>query len=112
MKGGIEYKEALTIPVKRQVYPLMNKQVLFLLFCAALAAFSLCFVSAFSGGNTFYIGAYRPVVEKSEQMRKEAEAAALAKNGDDAMKASNQPRPIGFREDEMQKKAGKRYWTY
>ncbi len=90
----------------------MNKQVTFLLFCVALAVFSFYFVNAFSGGNTFYIGAYRPVVEKSEQMRKEAQAAVRAQNGEDSIKASNQPRPIGFREDEIQKEAGKRYWTY
>jgi hypothetical protein len=63
----------------------------------------------FSGGNNFYIGAYRPMVEKSEQQQS---SVNRIKDGDDPRPYSNQPRATGLREDEIKKERGHGYATY
>lgn len=86
-----------------------NKTLTFALFCIVLGLLSLVFVSMFSGGNNFYIGAYRPVVEKSEQQQS---SVNRIKDGDDPRAYSNQPRATGLREDEIKKERGPGYATY
>jgi hypothetical protein len=59
--------------------------------------------------NNFYVGAYRPVVEKSEKLH---EAINRAKESDEPRKDSDQPRATGLREDEIKKERGYRYATF
>lgn len=87
----------------------MSTQQKFIVYCAALVAISLFLISFSWNANSFFVGAYRPVVEKSERMK---EAANRIQDGDEPDKPSNEPRAIGMREVEIKKERGDRYSTY
>ncbi|HEY9746095.1 MAG TPA: hypothetical protein V6C99_07745 [Oculatellaceae cyanobacterium] len=82
---------------------------IFWLFCLFLAIAGWLVVSALWSANSFFTGAYRPVVEKSANLHRNQNRI---RSGDEAHQPSREPRPAGMRESDIKKEYGNRYATY
>ncbi len=83
------------------------------LFCATLIVLAFLWRS-----DKYYSNAYAPIVEKSErnkaiiEQNRRTEQARYSNSDSQGSGTSSQPRPAGFREQDIDKNRGDRFSTY
>lgn len=96
----------------------MTRQEKLILFYVGLFSLALVLIAFFWNADKYYSNAYSPVVEKANRDRaiieqnRQKEQRAGRSEGQGRSNGSNQPRPAGFREQDIDKKRGERFSTY
>lgn len=78
----------------------MSAKEKFILYCVMLFFIVIGLISVFFNANGFYSGAYSKVARPAYEDEQRYE------------RKSNEPRPAGMRESDIDKKQGHRYRTY
>ncbi len=76
--------------------------ILLLILCGGGLAFWV------ANGTNYFVGAYRPMVERARQNAQDS----AADNNDDTGTPTSQPQPVGLKESEIKKQHGDGYATY